>query len=110
MALGAPWCPQVPQNAIGVIKINDFPNKKNVPEGVRASMREPHKTALSSQMPGAPARLRKSWRLPFVALGFPRETSTRPRGPYENERFASAKHTFQTSRGTAGTPQVTRQI
>jgi len=32
------------------------------------------------------------------------------RGPHGNERFALTKHTFQSPRGTAGTPQVTHEI
>ena len=140
MALGAPWCPLVPQNAIGVIKVNDF--QKHVPEGVRASMREPRKTTLSSQIPGATARLRKSWRLPFGALGFPRETSTRPlahstalcgqntcgqkgraktnltkrrirhngKGIHTKTSVSHRRNAFQKARGTTGTPQVTHGI
>ena len=70
-AHGLPRGALVPQNAIGIIKINDF--QKHVSERVRASMREPRKPTLSSQIPGATATIRTSWRPLFGAIGFLRK-------------------------------------
>jgi len=87
------------QNAIGVIKINDF--QTHVPEDVRASMRSPRQTTLSSQItPCEPERMNFRGN-PCGALKFQRKAPCEPDAIFPVTVIKKQGSSFETCVATA---------